>query len=111
MTILSSTSGRVVTIKSSGDDSGITFTVSGTNEAGGNITDVITGANVGIATGSKYFKTVTGIVASNSTDGNVEAGINWNMSTSELTTANGYYEAVVVVDSLRKVQEVIARMF
>ena len=97
-------SGRVVTIKSAGDDSGITFTVAGTNEAGASISDVITGANIGVATGGKYFATVTSITTSDAAAGAVEAGINWNVSTTQLTTANGFYEAVIVVDSLSESQ-------
>ena len=51
---------RNVTILSAGDDSGITFTV--------------TGANAGTATGSSFFKTVTQIATSAASAGNVSAG-------------------------------------
>ena len=50
-------SGRIVTILSAGDDSGISFTVTGTDVNGDSQTESITGANAGTATGSKYFKT------------------------------------------------------
>ena len=69
-------SGRVVTILSAGDDSGISFTVTGTDVNGDSQTESITGANAGTATGSKYFKTVTAIAAVGDPAGDVSAGIN-----------------------------------
>jgi hypothetical protein len=69
-------SGRVVTILSAGDDSGISFTVTGTDVNGDAQTESITGANAGTATGAKYFKTVTAIAAVGDPAGNVSAGIN-----------------------------------
>ena len=66
-----------ITITSSGDDSGRTFTVTGTNSVGGSQTETITGANAGAATGLKYFKTVTqiSIDSGGATAGNVTAGV------------------------------------
>ena len=69
-------SGRIVTILSAGDDSGISFTVTGTDVNGDAQTESITGANAGTATGSKYFKTISGISAVGNPAGNVSAGIN-----------------------------------
>ena len=69
-------SGRIVTILSAGDDSGISFTVTGTDVNGDSQTESITGANAGTATGSKYFKTVTQIAAVGNPAGNVSAGVN-----------------------------------
>ena len=66
-------SGRVVTILSAGDDSAKSFTVTGTDVNGDAQTESITGANAGTATGSKYFKTVTGISAVGNPAGNVSA--------------------------------------
>tara|TARA_Y100000593_G_C4233320_1_gene298152 strand:+ start:338 stop:961 length:624 start_codon:yes stop_codon:yes gene_type:complete len=65
---------RNVTILSAGNDSGITFTVTGTDESGTAITEVITGANTGTATGSSFFQTVTQIATSGASAGNVSAG-------------------------------------
>ena len=61
-------------ITSAGNDSGDTFTVTGTDETATAQTEDITGANAGVATGSKYFATVTQIAASGASAGNVEAG-------------------------------------
>jgi hypothetical protein len=65
---------RNVTILSAGDDSGITFTVTGTDESNDAQTEAITGANAGTATGSSFFKTVTQIATSAASTGNVSAG-------------------------------------
>ena len=55
--------GRIVTILSAGDDSAISFTVVGTDVSGDALTETITGANAGTATGSSYFRTITSITA------------------------------------------------
>ena len=68
--------GRIVTILSAGDDSGISFTVTGTDINGDAQTESITGANAGTATGSKYFLTISGISAVGNPAGNVSAGVN-----------------------------------
>lgn len=65
---------RNVTITSAGDDTGITFTVTGTDETGAAQTEVITGADTDVATGTSYFATVTQIAASGASAGNVSAG-------------------------------------
>ena len=54
---------RQVIITSAGDDSCDTFTVTGTDEAGNAQTEAITGADTGVATGSKYLTTITQIAA------------------------------------------------
>ena len=70
-------SGRIVTILSAGDDSSKSFTVVGTdvNRRFSN-QKLLTGANAGTATGSKYFKTIASITAVGNPAGNVSAGIN-----------------------------------
>lgn len=65
---------RNVTITSVGDDQGVTFTVTGTDETGAAQTEAITGANADVATGTSYFATVTQIAADGATAGNVTAG-------------------------------------
>jgi|TARA_R110000803_G_scaffold29022_1_gene66547 hypothetical protein len=68
--------GRIVTILSAGDDSSKSFTVTGTDVNGDAQTESITGANAGTATGTKYFKTISGISAVGNPAGNVSAGVN-----------------------------------
>ena len=72
--------GRIVTILSAGDDSGISFTVTGTDVNSDAQTESITGANAGTATGSKYFLTISGISAVGNPAGNVSAGVNASAS-------------------------------
>lgn len=50
---------QLVTITSAGNDSGNTFTLTGTDADGGAQTETITGPNTTTVTGVKYFKTVT----------------------------------------------------
>ena len=68
--------GRLVTILSAGDDSGISFTVVGTDVDGDAQTESITGANAGTATGSAYFLTISSITAVGNPAGNASAGVN-----------------------------------
>ena len=65
---------RNLTIASAGDDSGKTFTVTGTDETGTAQTEVITGADTATATGSSFFATVTQIATSAATAGAVTVG-------------------------------------
>lgn len=67
--------GRLVTITSGGNDSGFDFTVTGTNVDGDAQTEAITGANAGVATGTKFFKTITQIASAGDPAGTVKAGV------------------------------------
>ena len=69
-------SGRKVTLLSAGDDSGISFTVVGTDVNGDALSETVTGANAGTATSSGFFKTITSITAVGDPAGNMSAGIN-----------------------------------
>ena len=71
---VTNSSGRITEITSGGDDSGISFTVVGTDVTGTAMTESITGADTGAATGSKFFKTVTSITAVGDPAGTVIAG-------------------------------------
>ena len=68
--------GRIVTILSAGNDAAKSFTVTGTDVNGDAQTESITGANAGTATGTKFFKTISGISAVGNPAGNVSAGVN-----------------------------------
>ena len=67
--------GQLITITSAGDDSGITFTIVGTDAVGDAQTEVLTGADTAAATSSGYFNTVASITTSASTDAAVTAGV------------------------------------
>jgi hypothetical protein len=70
----SAAAGRNVTITSAGDDTGITFTVTGVDGHGIPVVEVITGASAGTAAGAKAFKRVDSVVASGAAAGNVSVG-------------------------------------
>ena len=77
-----------VTISSTGDDSGITFTVVGTDALGDPQTEAsITGANVGTATSTLYFLKITSIEADGDPAGSVSAGISGEIQ-EKVTGAN-----------------------
>ena len=92
---------RRVGITSTGNDSGITFTVTGTDRTGRTITEVVTGANAGVASTVNDFATVTKITTSAATASTVTAGTTAVGSTPVWVTdmwANpGSYTFVVTV--------------
>ena len=67
--------GQLITILSAGDDSGITFTIVGTDAVGDAQTEVVTGADTATATSSGYFNTVASITTSAASAGDVSAGV------------------------------------
>lgn len=67
-------SARLVTITDAGNDSGVTFTVTGTLN-GETQTESLAGGNASTVTTTKYFDSVTQIAADSAAAGNVEAGI------------------------------------
>jgi hypothetical protein len=68
--------GRRVIVTSGGDDTGITFTVTGTNAGGTIISDTFAGASGGAATSSLDFVTVTAVTHTGSVAGTVTVGTN-----------------------------------
>ena len=73
-TVATMTNARKIGILSSGNDTGITFTVTGTASDGTALVDVITGVNAATASSVQKFKTVTSIVASGAAAANVTIG-------------------------------------
>lgn len=71
-----------IVITSAGDDSGITFAITGTDGDGAALSETITGADTGAAATIHRFKTVTQVHGSGATAANVIAG----------TAAYGYSE-------------------
>jgi hypothetical protein len=67
---------RRVILTSGGNDSGITFTIYGTDRQGFEQTEVVTGANAGAAQSTKDFKTVTRVATSAATASQVTVGTN-----------------------------------
>ena len=65
---------QIVSIEGTGNNSGITFTITGTNAEGKTIAQAVTGANNGTAVSTFYYKSITQIAASGAVTGNVEIG-------------------------------------
>lgn len=65
---------RNIRITSGGNDSGITFTVSGYDLYGYPMTETITGANAGIASGAKAFKYIASVTCSGDVATTVSVG-------------------------------------
>ena len=68
--------GRRVIVTSGGNDSGITFTVTGTNASGAVISDTFAGANAGAAQSNLDFVTVTNVTHTGSVATTVTVGTN-----------------------------------
>lgn len=101
---------RNVRIVSGGNDSGITFTVSGYDLYGYAMTETITGANIGTASGIKAFKFITGVTHTGTVAGTITIGTGdvyglplradlWNeiqvyWNSALITAATGFVAAV-----------------
>jgi hypothetical protein len=70
----SSGHGRQLGIASVGDDSGRTFTVTGTDADGTAITETITGPNATTVESTRYFKTVSSVAVDAATAGAITVG-------------------------------------
>ena len=79
-------SARKLVIVSGGDDSGISFTAVGTDINGDALTESITGVDSDTATGSKFFKTITGITAVGDPAGTVTAGTSTSAADKVIST-------------------------
>jgi hypothetical protein len=91
---------RQVIVTSGGDDTGVTFTVTGTNAGGFPLVETFAGAN-GVASSVNYFNTVTKVTASAASASTVLVGTNtvgsgaW-VSLSTLMTPSNVVASVVV---------------
>jgi hypothetical protein len=82
------TTQRLVIITSAGNDSGISFTITGTNDNNIVISETITGANAGIATSTVNFLTVTGITHTGTVAGAITAGTSGVGATAPIPLAH-----------------------
>ena len=96
--------GHRIDIYGGSNESGRTFTVTGTDFRGNTITEAITGPNATTASGSSYFKTVTSVSVDADTAGAVEVGVS-GLSSSDWYILDQYKSpfnvsiAVVVSDT------------
>ena len=67
---------RRVIITSGGDDTGITFTITGTDPSGGTISEAVTGVNGAAASSVLSYKTVTSVLTSGAVTTTVTVGTN-----------------------------------
>lgn len=67
---------RRIIVTSGGDDTGITFTITGTNQNGNAISQTITGANAGAAATTLDFLTVASVTHTGTVAGTVTVGTN-----------------------------------
>ena len=72
--------GQLIAIEGTGNNSGITATITGTL-GGGTVTEDLTLANNGTATSSKYYNTVSSITVDGAVTGNIEGG--WLSSSTD----------------------------
>lgn len=63
-----------VTVQSYGDDSGLTFEISGKNEQGYDKSETLAGVSIGVAMTDGYFVEVSSIIASGPTASSIVAG-------------------------------------
>lgn len=65
---------RAVSLTSTGNNSSVTYTVTGTDEYGETLTEAITGPNNTTVVGAKAFKTVTSVASSAAVVGTMDVG-------------------------------------
>ena len=76
-----------VTLTSSGNISGVNFTITGTDSTGATVSEVKAGPNAGTVTTTQAFLTVTSIAANGAVGTNTSAGF----TATTTTHANYYY--------------------
>lgn len=67
--------GRIITLVSGGNDSGITFTITGLDENGVTATETVTGANAGTAVSTLYYTSVSSITHTGSVATTFSSGV------------------------------------
>ena len=86
-----------------GNNSSLTFTVTGTNTADGAVNDIITGANgssgAATATGDQIFKTITQVAVNGAITGNVTVGPAESVDAIGSAASIGTSGAMTVTDS------------
>lgn len=87
---------RQVSIDSTGNDSGITFTVFGTDWNGNPVSETITGGNIAAVETTRDFATVTAIWPSGATAGDVTVGTN-GVASSRPIRLDDYADAPVLL--------------
>src|SRR5215831_1010298 len=87
--------GRAIRYVSGGNDAGITFTASGYDVYGQPMTETVTGAGIGTATGKKAFKFISGITHTGSVAGTLTIGTTDILGFPLRVDTFGYMRAMV----------------
>lgn len=93
----SAVGGRIVGITSAGNDSGITFTITGIDQNGLSISEVVTGSSgaPGTAVSTKFYKSISKIAVSGAAAGAVTVGtVNTTLSTISQMIPLDFYHRI-----------------
>ncbi len=82
---------RRVILTSGGNDTGITFTISGAGDNGAPITDTVTGASGAAAISNLDFKTITGVTHTGTVAGTLTIGTTTNFSAGIVVAATPWF--------------------
>lgn len=96
--------GYKIAITSAGNDSGITFTIVGIKVgdlSGANTTEVVAGANAGVATSANFYTEVKSIRASGASAGNVKIGSTGSLALPRTRIKTLYYVATANAGSVK----------
>lgn len=98
------TCGTIISITSTGDESGKTFTVVGTDQNGNSLTEVVTGPNNTTVVSTGYFRSIASITVSAATAQNITIGTTDDTSSPWIQvnrySADGYTLAVDVTGTV-----------
>ena len=102
--------GYQVTVTSSGDDTGVTFTVTGNAMDGQTRSEDITGVNAATATSTTYFTELSSVAVDGATDGDITVGYGGNMALPKTRIKNLYYVASASAGSVVVTQNSTSRV-
>lgn len=87
--------GRIVGLKSGGNDLGITFTIIGVDQNGLAATEAVTGANAGTAVSTKFYASVSSITHTGSVAGTLAVGtVNTTLSAAGVLIPLDFYARI-----------------
>lgn len=91
----SAVGGRIVSLVSGGNDSGITFTITGLDQNGLAATEAVTGGNVATVVSTKFYSSVSSITHTGSVAGTFSSGtVNTTLSTDSPIILLDFYNRV-----------------
>ena len=97
---------RLVTFYAAADESGVEFTITGTDYLGTSQTETVTGPNATTVSSTKYFNTITQIAVSGATTGDIEVGSGTGLYRTSNPTMTGVKKVRFVNFELNGVKKV-----